>query len=58
MKRALVAGGSLAGLSAGLFLLRAGWDVHVFERSNEDLSDQGGGSLTGQHTYTRALACS
>ena len=55
MKRALVAGGSLAGLTAGLFLLRAGWDVHVFERSKEDLSDQGGGIVT-QEAMWQALA--
>ncbi len=55
MKRALVVGGSLAGLSAGLFLLRAGWDVHVFERSKDDLSDQGGGIVT-QDAMWQALA--
>lgn len=42
-KRALVIGGSLAGLFAGTLLLRAGWSVDIFERSPDDLDSRGGG---------------
>lgn len=44
--RALVAGGSLGGLFAANLLLRAGWDVHVFEHSREDLVGRGAGIIT------------
>ncbi len=54
-KRALIVGGSLGGLAAGLFLHRDGWDVHVFERSADDMSDKGGGIVT-QEGMWQALA--
>lgn len=38
-----VAGGSIAGLCAGNALLSAGFDVHVFERSQQRLSSRGAG---------------
>ncbi|CCA90747.1 FAD-dependent monooxygenase [Novosphingobium sp. PP1Y] len=41
--RALVIGGSLAGLFTANLLLRTGWDVEVFERSPHDLDSRGGG---------------
>ena len=43
MARALVIGGSLGGLFAGLLLRQAGWNVTVFERSGGDLSSRGVG---------------
>jgi 2-polyprenyl-6-methoxyphenol hydroxylase-like FAD-dependent oxidoreductase len=43
MPRALVIGGSLGGLFAGLLLRQAGWDVTVFERSTGDLASRGAG---------------
>ncbi|HVY15073.1 MAG TPA: FAD-dependent monooxygenase [Rhodopila sp.] len=43
MRRALVIGGSLGGLFAGLLLRQAGWDVTVFERSPRDLASRGVG---------------
>jgi 2-polyprenyl-6-methoxyphenol hydroxylase-like FAD-dependent oxidoreductase len=43
MARALVIGGSLGGLFAGLLLRQAGWDVTVFERSAGDLASRGMG---------------
>jgi 2-polyprenyl-6-methoxyphenol hydroxylase-like FAD-dependent oxidoreductase len=43
MARALVIGGSLGGLFAGLLLRQAGWDVTVFERSVGDLASRGVG---------------
>ncbi len=43
MGRALIIGGSLGGLFAGLLLRQAGWDVTVFERSSGDLASRGAG---------------
>ncbi len=43
MARALIIGGSLGGLFAGLLLRQAGWDVNVFERSAGDLASRGVG---------------
>jgi 2-polyprenyl-6-methoxyphenol hydroxylase-like FAD-dependent oxidoreductase len=43
MGRALVIGGSLGGLFAGLLLRQSGWDVTVFERSSGDLASRGVG---------------
>lgn len=41
--RALVIGGSMSGLFAGLLLRRAGWDVDIFERVEGELSGRGAG---------------
>jgi 2-polyprenyl-6-methoxyphenol hydroxylase-like FAD-dependent oxidoreductase len=43
MARALIVGGSLGGLFAGLLLRQAGWQVTVFERSGGDLASRGVG---------------
>ena len=43
MARALIIGGSLGGLFAGLLLRQAGWDVTVFEKSTGDLASRGVG---------------
>jgi 2-polyprenyl-6-methoxyphenol hydroxylase-like FAD-dependent oxidoreductase len=43
MARALIIGGSLGGLFAGLLLRQAGWDVTVCERSTGDLASRGVG---------------
>lgn len=45
-RRATVVGGSLGGLFAANLLLRAGWDVHVFEHSRENLVGRGAGIIT------------
>lgn len=45
-KRALVAGGSLAALTTGILLRQRGWEVDIFERVPEDMSDRGGGITT------------
>ena len=42
-QRVLVIGGSIAGLLVGNLLLRAGCDVHVFERASGDLEGRGAG---------------
>jgi 2-polyprenyl-6-methoxyphenol hydroxylase-like FAD-dependent oxidoreductase len=44
--RALVIGGSLGGLFAGLLLQRAGWHVEIFERVPEALAGRGAGIAT------------
>jgi len=42
-QRAIVIGGSLGGLLAANWLRRVGWDVHVFERVEDDLASRGAG---------------
>ena len=42
-KHALVIGGSLGGLFAGVLLRSIGWIVDIFERSPRDLDSRGGG---------------
>jgi len=42
-RRALVIGGSMSGLLAGLTLRRAGWDIDVYERVESELSGRGAG---------------
>jgi len=44
--RAIVAGGSMGGLFAGLLLRRLGWEVSVFERVGSPLSGRGAGIVT------------
>jgi 2-polyprenyl-6-methoxyphenol hydroxylase-like FAD-dependent oxidoreductase len=44
--RALIIGGSIAGLFAGLLLRRRGIDVTVFERARSELSGRGAGIAT------------
>ena len=45
-RRALVIGGSLGGLFAANLLLRAGWDVQVYERVADELEGRGAGVVT------------
>ena len=42
-KRAIVIGGSLAGLFAGTLLRSIGWQVDIYERSSHSLDSRGGG---------------
>jgi 2-polyprenyl-6-methoxyphenol hydroxylase-like FAD-dependent oxidoreductase len=51
-RRALIIGGSMAGLFGALYLKRAGWRVDVFERSPVALSGRGAGIMT--HPELRA----
>ena len=44
--RAIIAGGSIGGLFAAAALLRAGWEVDVFERVEVELSGRGAGIVT------------
>lgn len=52
---ALVIGGSMAGLFAGLFLRRIGWDVAIHERSGGELGGRGAGIVTHDELHA-ALA--
>jgi 2-polyprenyl-6-methoxyphenol hydroxylase-like FAD-dependent oxidoreductase len=45
-RRALIIGGSMAGLFAALYLRRGGWRVDVFERSPVALTGRGAGIMT------------
>ena len=45
-RRAIVIGGSMAGLFCALLLRKAGWDVDVFERNGSELSGRGAGIVT------------
>ena len=40
-RKAAVIGGSVAGLFAGNFLARQGWDVRIYERARESLASRG-----------------
>jgi 2-polyprenyl-6-methoxyphenol hydroxylase-like FAD-dependent oxidoreductase len=44
--RAMIVGGSMAGLLVTLFLRRRGWDVAVYERSPVPLAGRGAGIMT------------
>lgn len=45
-RHAIIAGGSIGGLFAATALLRAGWTVDVFERTDVELSGRGAGIVT------------
>ncbi len=45
-RRALIIGGSMAGLYAGLALRKSGWEVDIFERVEAELSGRGAGLAT------------
>lgn len=45
-KKAIIVGGSMGGLFAGLHLLKAGWDVQIYERVAVPLSGRGAGIVT------------
>lgn len=44
--RVLISGGSLGGLMAGAMLLRAGWEVQIYERVSGDIATRGTGMAT------------
>ncbi len=46
--KAIVIGGSMGGLFAGNLLHRAGWQVDIYERVSEPLTDRGAGIVTHQ----------
>lgn len=50
-RRAIVIGGSVAGLFAAALLRRVGWDVTVYERSDDDLAARGAGIGTDEALF-------
>jgi len=50
-RRAIVAGGSIAGLTAGLALLQRGWQVDIFEATDGELQKRGAGIITHQSLF-------
>jgi 2-polyprenyl-6-methoxyphenol hydroxylase-like FAD-dependent oxidoreductase len=56
-RRAVVVGGSLGGLFAGVLLQREGWHVSVHERAGTELASRGAGIVTHDELHrTLALA--
>ncbi|MGL4438278.1 MAG: FAD binding domain-containing protein [Bosea sp. (in: a-proteobacteria)] len=45
-RSAAIIGGSIGGLFAALLLLRAGWDVNIYERNLRELAGRGAGIVT------------
>jgi 2-polyprenyl-6-methoxyphenol hydroxylase-like FAD-dependent oxidoreductase len=54
MKKAIIVGGSMAGMLAGNMLIRQGWDVEILERSREGLEARGAG-IVPQRSLLAAL---
>ena len=55
-RRALVVGGSMSGLLAGIMLHRRGWDVEVFERVEKELAGRGAGIVAQAELIGRMKA--
>jgi 2-polyprenyl-6-methoxyphenol hydroxylase-like FAD-dependent oxidoreductase len=55
-RRAIVVGGSMSGLLAGLMLHRAGWAVDIFERVDTELSGRGAGIVAQREAIARLQA--
>src|SRR5580700_8589357 len=52
-RRALVIGGSMSGLLAGIMLHRRGWDVDIFERVGSELAGRGAGIVAQAELIAR-----
>lgn len=52
-RRALVIGGSMSGLLAGIMLRRCGWDVDIFERVDSELAGRGAGIVAQDQLIAR-----
>jgi len=52
-RRALVIGGSMSGLLAGIMLARHGWDVDIFERVEKELAGRGAGIVAQAELIAR-----
>ncbi len=52
-RRALVIGGSMSGLLAGIMLGRRGWDVDIFERVEKELAGRGAGIVAQTELIAR-----
>src|SRR5271170_3240025 len=55
-RRALVIGGSMSGLLAGIMLTRRGWDVDIFERVEQELAGRGAGIVAQTGLIARLTA--
>jgi 2-polyprenyl-6-methoxyphenol hydroxylase-like FAD-dependent oxidoreductase len=55
MKKAIIVGGSMAGMLAGNMLIRQGWAVEILERTREGLEARGAG-IVPQRSLLAALA--
>ena len=55
-RRALVIGGSMSGLLAGIMLVRRGWDVDIFERVEKELAGRGAGIVAQAELIARLNA--
>src|SRR5271154_1670622 len=55
-RRALVIGGSMSGLLAGITLMRRGWDVDIFERVEKELAGRGAGIVAQTELIARLNA--
>jgi 2-polyprenyl-6-methoxyphenol hydroxylase-like FAD-dependent oxidoreductase len=55
-RRALIIGGSMSGLLAGIMLLRRGWAVDIFERVEKELSGRGAGIVAQPELIARMKA--
>lgn len=54
--RAIVIGGSMAGLFCGVMLRAAGWQVDIYERAGEELASRGAGIATHDELYAAFVA--
>ena len=54
MKKAIIVGGSMAGMLAGNMLFRQGWEVEILERAKEGLEGRGAG-IVPQRSLLAAL---
>ncbi|MGA7788418.1 MAG: FAD-dependent monooxygenase [Xanthobacteraceae bacterium] len=52
-RHALVIGGSMSGLLAGIMLRRRGWDVDIFERVEKELAGRGAGIVAQAELIAR-----
>jgi 2-polyprenyl-6-methoxyphenol hydroxylase-like FAD-dependent oxidoreductase len=52
-RRALIIGGSMSGLLAGIMLSRRGWDVDIFERVANELAGRGAGIVAQAELIAR-----
>src|SRR5580704_1849752 len=52
-RRALIIGGSMSGLLAGIMLSRRGWDVDIFERVVNELAGRGAGIVAQAELIAR-----
>jgi len=55
-RRALLIGGSMSGLLAGIALTRRGWDVDIFERVEKELAGRGAGIVAQTELIARMAA--